>query len=169
MVVRNEIIDHIKPKMVLKKTPVIIMDEVQYLKEADQQKRSLAAKQWLESWRKSWESQDIDKYMEFYAEDFRSQGMNYRRWRNHKENVSNRTSFIEVGVSNPLILARNDEAIIKFYQTYRSETLEDFGRKTLYLRVKEDGSYEILGEKWVATPVPEGMESLITASSDQGL
>lgn len=166
VVVRNEIVDHIKSKIVVKKTPVIIMDEIKFIKETDLEKKSLAAKEWLENWRQSWESQDIDKYMEFYAEDFRSQGMNNQRWRNHKANVSQQTSFIQVGVSSPLFLTRNDEAIVKFYQTYKSETLEDFGKKTLFLRSKADGQFEIIGEEWVATKIPEGMESLITARSE---
>ena len=149
VVVRNEIIEKITPMIDLNKTPVIILDEAKYITKNELKKRNNNLKTWLENWRAAWASKDLDRYMEFYGDDFRALKMNKKVWRRYKQGLNEKYQSISVKTINPVGFSNGEEAVVTFLQEYESETMKDFGVKTLYLRQNGD-SFTISGEQWKA-------------------
>jgi murein L,D-transpeptidase YafK len=147
VVVRNQILDQITPLITLKKTPVIIADEVHYVSPKDLEKNRTDLNTWLEKWRASWEGKKIDDYMGFYGDDFKAMRMKREQWKRYKQGLNEKYTYIKVKLSKPVFFARRDEAILNFMQQYESDAKKDFGRKTLYLR-RVNGDYKIVGEEW---------------------
>lgn len=129
-------------------TPVVIVDEMQVVSHDSVQKERTKIIEMIETWRKSWEDSEFDKYLGFYSENFQSLGRNKDGWLELKEKLSKlRKGDIKVQISEPKILAFRNQLLVEFFQRYSSPDKEDFGRKFLYLR-KEGAGYKIIAEKW---------------------
>lgn len=149
VVVRNKVITKLTPYITLKKTPVIIEDEVNYISATTLKERQKQFLNYIESWRSAWSKKDIEAYISFYGQDFRALGMDRNRWKRFKNNLNGRYDTISIQIENPVVFARNNEAIINFLQKYESSGLKDFGRKTLHLKLDNtSNNYKILGEDW---------------------
>lgn len=131
-------------------TPVIITKEMLLLdspKKLEEQK--IAITTMLESWKKSWENSELDSYLSFYSDSFKTLGKNKKQWYQLKSNLSSyRKGKINIEISDPKILSFEDQIFVSFLQKYESPEKEDFGRKFLYLR-KEKNEYKIISEKWL--------------------
>ncbi len=152
VVVRNEIIQKLAPLITPKKTPVIIVNKVNYVtKEQLEASRNLFA-DWINDWKVAWQSKNIDAYIGHYADSFKTElkalKMNKSKWREYKNFLNKKYAHIAVEVNEPVILARKDEAIIRFRQNYESDGLKDVGEKTLFLKKGANNKYEILTEIW---------------------
>lgn len=147
VVVRNEVIRKLKEYIKLKETPILIFDKVNYVDKSEHDKRRVALNEFIEGWRKSWESQDIDKYKTYYDKDFKAPGFTFDSWMDHKTKMKNQYEFIKVQLSQPFLLLHKDQLIVKTFQRYESNKHADFGVKTLYA-VKTDSGYKIVREEW---------------------
>jgi murein L,D-transpeptidase YafK len=147
VVVRNDVLKQISPMITLKKTPIIIEDEVNYVSPKELDKTRTTINAWLERWRASWEGKQIDDYISFYGDDFKALRMKREQWKLYKDGLNKKYSFIKVRLSKPVFFTRNGEAILNFMQQYESDAKKDFGRKTLYLR-HVGNDYKIIGEEW---------------------
>jgi murein L,D-transpeptidase YafK len=156
VVVRNEVIRKLQDYIKLRETPILIFDKVNYVDKAEHDKRRLALTDFIEGWRKAWESQDIEKYMTYYDKDFKAPGFNYTSWKNHKTKLKDQYKFIKVQLSQPFLLLHKDQLIVKTFQRYESNQHTDFGVKTVYALKTAEG-YRILREEW--TRVKENLEA----------
>ncbi len=147
VVVRNDVLDQISPLITLKKTPVIIEDEVKYVSPQELTKLRTDINVFLERWRASWESKNIESYIAMYGDDFKALRMTRDQWKIFKDGLNKKYSYIKVKLSKPVFFTRNGEAILNFMQQYDSDAKKDFGRKTLYLRLVGN-EYKIIGEEW---------------------
>lgn len=157
VVVRNDVISKLKEYIKLKETPILIFDKVNYVAKEEHDKRRVALNEFIEGWRKSWQTQNIDEYMKFYDEKFHAPGFNYDTWKKHKAKLKSRYEFIKVQLSQPFLLLHKDQLIVKTFQRYESNNHTDFGVKTLYA-IKTDSGYKIIREEWV--PVRENLASV---------
>ncbi len=148
VVVRNDIITKLTPFISLKKTPVIIAGDVDYVNPEGMADHQVEILKWIEKWRNAWQSKDIESYIGMYHPDFKSQHMNRDQWKRYKSNLNTAYKTISVSVSKPVFFTRKDEAILNFMQAYESSGKKDFGRKTLYLKKDAKLGYTILGEEW---------------------
>lgn len=142
---------HVRPGA----TPVVIARRVEWVSvEAWRAEREefLGA---LEAWRVDWESRDSERYLAYYAEDFRSNGMDLDRWRAHKRRVNAAKAWIKVSLANVSVL-RDPGAparmVVTFDQDYRSNNLAQKSRKRQYW-VQEGGRWKIAYEGVVGRPV----------------
>tara|TARA_Y100001958_G_C21239821_1_gene567176 strand:+ start:2545 stop:3588 length:1044 start_codon:yes stop_codon:yes gene_type:complete len=151
VVVRNNVIEKLKKYIQLKNTPIVVQDKVDYIppKEWSQQNHSL--NQWLAEWKKAWESKNLEEYISYYSEDFKSLGMNKTKWKKYKDELNSKYKFIRVELENTDILKHNDQYIFRFQQKYQSDENQDFGEKYLYVK-SVDGKLKILSEQWRALP-----------------
>ena len=147
VVVRNDVILDLTQYVKLGRTPILIQNQAETLNGAEREKRTADLTQWLESWRAAWASKDIDAYIAFYDDAFKSLNMNKEEWKAYKARLNAQYKTIGVKLSKPAIYADRDRAVIRFLQQYSSDTHSDFGEKTLFLR-KRDGGYRIVGEAW---------------------
>ncbi len=147
VVVRDDAIKELEKYIKLGETPLLIYDKVEYAsKEAHDQKREEIST-FIESWRKSWESESLTDYLSNYAPGFTGGGMNLAQWKTHKEKLKGRYKFVKVEFDQPYILLNRDQLVLKTLQTYQSDQHKDYGIKTIYAR-KVAGHYQILREDW---------------------
>ncbi len=162
VVVKNPDIDFLKSHISLKKTPIVINENVEYLPKARFLTLQLDLRNWLSKWKQSWTQKDIETYMSFYNENFRSLKMSKSQWRNYKTSLNDKYNYISVEIAEPIILIHGKNATIHFAQSYQSDLLKDFGTKTLHLK-KVDGDFKILNETW--KPATQNLST----SNDQSL
>jgi len=87
----------------------------------------------VESWRKAWVSQQMEPYLAFYDNSFRSADKNLAEWKKHKENINKTYSFITVDISDIKIHRTAEGARVSFRQKYLSDHYSTTGNKILYL------------------------------------
>ncbi|MGZ3841999.1 MAG: L,D-transpeptidase family protein [Bdellovibrio sp.] len=147
VVVRNEVIKKLGDYIKLRETPILIFDQVAYLSKEEHEQRRQELNTFIEEWRKSWESNDIDKYMSFYDKDFKAPGFNFESWKKHKKNLKSRYEFTKIHLSQPYIIQHKDQLLIKTLQRYESNMHVDYGVKTIYA-LKSADSFKIIREEW---------------------
>lgn len=147
VVVRNQVIEKLENYIKLGETPILIFDKVRYLSKEEHSKKRQEVRNFLDSWRKSWEARDVDQYMSFYDAKFTAPGFNYKTWKKHKSKLKSTYEYIRVSLAQPYILSNKDQLIVKTLQKYESNLHTDYGVKTIYAR-KYDSGYRIQREEW---------------------
>lgn len=147
VVVRNEVIKKLEDYIKLRETPILIFDHVNYVTRDEHDKRRKALSTFVENWRQAWEHQDIEKYMSFYAPDFKAPGFDRDGWKNHKSKLKTQYEFIKVGLSQPYIVQHNEQLLVKTLQRYESDKHVDYGVKTIYA-IKSGDTFQIIREEW---------------------
>ncbi len=99
----------------------------------------------IEGWLKAWSLKDIRRYGDYYAKEFRSQGMNRKSWLKHKNKLNKKYKYIKVSKKNLRIQDGKKKSIATFILTYKSPEYKSYGRKRLVL-IKENGRWKILRE-----------------------
>lgn len=147
VVVRNGVIKKLDEIIKLRETPILIFDNVDYLSKEDHEKHRIELNNFVEGWRKAWEQNDIEKYMSFYAADFKAPGYNFQSWKNHKTNLKSAYQYTKIHLSQPYIVQHNNQLLVKTLQRYESDKHIDYGVKTIYA-LKSGDSYKIIREEW---------------------
>ena len=136
-------------------TPVVIARQLEWVApealRADRD-RFLAA---LEAWRRDWESNDVERYLAHYAQDFRASDRDLEGWKAHKRRVSAGKSWIKVSLDNLSVLrdpGADDLLSVTFDQNYRSSNLSQRMRKRQYW-AREGARWTIVYEAPVRSPV----------------
>ena len=101
----------------------------------------------IEGWLKAWSAKDIKAYGDYYAENFRSQGMNRQRWLEYKNRLNKKYAYIKIEADNIKIRKGEKRSIATFLQTYKSPGYRAVGTKKLIL-VRENGRWKIFRETW---------------------
>lgn len=154
VVVRNEAILELEKFIHPGQTPMLILDEVAQISEEAYRTQKAALEKELETWRASWEKQDLDAYMKFYADEFRENGMSRKQWRKHKEGLAKKYSDVKITLGTPVIVRNKEQLLIRFHQRYASKQHHDYGEKTISARLDPGGKLTILSEDWVQRNEP---------------
>jgi len=101
----------------------------------------------IDGWLKAWSDRDIRRYGKYYANNFRSQGMNLRSWLKHKKRLNRKYNFINVS-KNKLVIKKGKKRVeASFVQIYESNVFRAVGIKRLIL-IREKGLWKIYRETW---------------------
>jgi len=147
VVVRNEVIDSLSRFIDLKRTPIVIVSEVEYMAPEKWQQLKVQLNTWIDTWRKSWSEKNLDAYMAHYSSDFRSGTMNKEKWRAYKKGLSDKYDFIRVDLKDIQIFSQGRKTVFRFLQDYKSNMKEDYGTKIVYT-LRDGDSFKIVGENW---------------------
>jgi len=109
--------------------------------------KEIGIEEMIEGWLKAWSAKDIKAYGDYYAQYFRSQGMNRQRWLKYKKRLSKKYSYIKVEADNIKIQKGEKRSSATFLQTYKSPGYRAIGTKKLIL-VRENGRWKIFRETW---------------------
>ncbi len=161
VVLRNDAIADISQYIKLGATPIIILDSMAMVPEETSKTTSQALHKIFEDWRVAWESKNLDKYIEYYDEGFKSLGMTKNKWRAYKDNLNQKYQKIAVHFSEPVIYRSKGKVVIRALQGYNSDQHTDFGEKILYLVEKADNQFKIVGEEWAAVENAEGLQATL--------
>lgn len=154
--VSNEDIDDLQKYLVYFETPVVITKEITTVaSDTELERPRFHSMAMINAWKTSWEQSEFESYLGFYSEDFKALKMNKQAWAAHKKNLSFvREGKIKVSITEPKIIAFEDQLLVVFLQHYKARDKDDFGRKFLYLKWEGD-RYRIISEKWYPAPRPQ--------------
>lgn len=148
VVLANQDLDAISGDLQIGLTPVIISDSIEWLSLDDWQAERTSLLNMLDTWRRDWESRDIDKYASHYSREFLADGQNMQQWIEQKRKVSASKTWITVATRN-ISMFRNpgkeEYVVVTFEQDYRSNNLSKAIKKRQYW-IKEDGRWKIIYE-----------------------
>ncbi len=153
VVVKNEEILEIKPFIRLGLTPILVFSELteNFLKPGLDQ----SLKIFFSNWVQSWETKDIEKYMNSYHTDFSANKKNKSAWKAYKTTLNSVYSSIEVRPENILYYRHPKYSMVTFTQNYQSKRktggwgLRSRGTKILYI-AEEEGKLKIIAETYTS-------------------
>ncbi|WP_231623516.1 L,D-transpeptidase family protein [Nitrosospira briensis] len=131
-------------------TPVIISNEVEWVKSGAETALRSKLVQHLEKWRRDWEGGNTEAYIGHYGRDFFSGGQSLAEWSRHKRQVNTAKNWIKVKISNIGIFlypGRDDLVVVNFDQEYSSSNLSNKMKKRQYwMREQKNGPWKIIYE-----------------------
>lgn len=136
--------------------PVVISDNVQW---TDSEKNALknttltTLNKALNSWRSDWVSQNTNKYLSHYSNNFFYSGGKLTEWTNHKRRVQSSKPKVKVEVSDISMFSypashknkKQNIVVVDFDQYYQSPTLKNKMRKRQYWQ-NENNQWKIIYE-----------------------
>lgn len=134
----------------LKRTPIIIAENLTFLKEdtfrVNKNKLELLFNNWIESWK----NKSINKYISYYStKEFKDPKKgNLNSYKKYKSYIFKKSESPQIDFSDTTILRFKDTAIISATQNYKSKHIKDIGRKTLYLKLDHKYEWKIVKEHW---------------------
>ncbi|MFC1607794.1 murein L,D-transpeptidase family protein [Candidatus Latescibacterota bacterium] len=150
VVTTNETINELDNFITPGTTPLIIVETLSYTNSDSREKRKGTALRLIDDWRLSWEKKDINTYIDYYSESFRSQGKSRNSWKSDKQVKWKRNKDLRVSLNNIIVYGFSKEIVINFKQNYsivdgEQVLLSSEGTKTLHL-VQENDTWKIITE-----------------------
>ena len=105
----------------------------------------------LAGWLKAWEHQDVNTYLSFYSNKFKTPKGNRAKWRNtrHRALKANKNLSIQVSNIQTSQTSQNKNIIeINFIQRFNSKKYSDVGIKEL-VWINDGSDWKILKETWM--------------------
>lgn len=132
-----------------KNIPQLSDEQIQAYKELFRQDAQEVLKT-MDRWAKSWVYQRIDAYLACYSPDYKSNGFaSHDAWVKNRRQRFQQQNNIEIAISNMQVLSTDqNEFIIRFEQTYHSDTYSDKTLKEIILH-KINNNWQIVSENVV--------------------
>jgi murein L,D-transpeptidase YafK len=150
VVLANDDLHTVAGRLQIGITPVIISDKMEWVKPGDAAMLRTKLATHLESWRRDWESGNIEAYIGNYGRDFSSGNQSRAEWDRHKREVNAAKDWIKVGISNVgvfLYPGRDDLVVVNFDQEYSSNNLSNKIKKRQYwIKENKNGPWKIIYE-----------------------
>ncbi len=141
----------------LQNTPLIVVKKLKLAPRSVVMEQERELRDFVENWRQTWESRDLDAYMGHYSLNFQSCWLDYKSWKEKKRKLNKRYSKIRVRLRDVRLYRQNGLVTAIFSQEYSSESYRSAGVKVLY--IIDDGKYRIYAEDYhkpVDDPFPVG-------------
>jgi murein L,D-transpeptidase YafK len=147
IVLDNRDVAELSPYIRFRQTPVIVEEKILYTLPQELGQEQLSVRRFLEEWKRSWETKQLDLYLSCYSENFRYKNMDRKGWRDYKHRLNQRYKSIQITMDTPILLRHNRKVVAVFSQSYRSDQFFNEGTKRLYL-IPEGSDWKIIGEEW---------------------
>ena len=139
-----------KSEIIKEKIKDIKVKEVQFSENIKRKSDYEVVQSVIDEWKSSWENKDMKKYFSFYIDDYSSKYFNNNElWKkDRKKRIENKSS-IEIKITDLNItfnIEKNEIAIVKFIQNYKSEQYSDEVVKNILL-IKENFNWKIFSEE----------------------
>lgn len=152
----NELID-VSKYLELNKTPIVIVQDLLYLNEKTYNTQREELKKLVDNWLDAWKKKDIETYSSFYHPvEFTDSKGRFAAYKAYKKAVFSNPGMPKIELDHISILKSKNYAVITFTQTYQSNTINDTGRKLLYLRQDDSYNWKIVSEVFTKN----GLENL---------
>ncbi|MBT7610120.1 MAG: L,D-transpeptidase family protein [Bacteriovoracaceae bacterium] len=150
LVTSNDELIEISQYFELHKTKVVVVHELKWLSEKAWHMRKDKINKRISDWKTAWETENLINYISSYHKtEFRhSIRGSLSQFRTYKRAVFNNPGQPTVEFLNTSILATDNYVLVTLLQNYQSATINDLGRKLLYLRQNEFYEYKIIHESW---------------------
>lgn len=149
IVLSNQDLEALKPILKDGKVPVIIARNAEMASDTQLAAQQQVLMQEIENWRKAWETQDTERYLDFYSQGFFTRTHDYARWADEKRRKQAGKTPAEITLSNISVFRypsdQQDMAVVTFQQDYKAAHLDDRMKKRQYW-VLENQRWKILYE-----------------------
>lgn len=151
LVLTNEDFQRLASFVDIGSTPVVLTSRIEWLTPERWQSERSSFTTALETWRKDWESRDVERYLAHYSERFVADGKGFIDWAERKRFVAAGKKHINVGIEIIDSFAfRPTESgaaqmVVTYRQDYRSNNLNHKMNKR-QVWSKENGRWKILFE-----------------------
>ena len=102
----------------------------------------------LAGWLKAWEHQDVNTYLSFYSNKFKTLKVSHAQWRNNRHHALKANKNLSIQVSNIQTSQNKNIIELNFIQRFNSKKYSDVGIKEL-VWIKTGGDWKILKETWM--------------------
>ena len=143
----NKDILELSPYISLYRTPIIILEKIEYLPAEVVEEKKMRLITFIMKWLSSWEDKELSSYMSCYAKDFRSGWMNWDQWKQYKERLNKKYRKIDITIELVQGFQHDDYSLVAFRQDYASDIFESKGIKRLYLK-QNSQEFKIIKEQW---------------------
>lgn len=153
VVVQNADLKEISQYIELRHTPIIVVQDIFHLSKTTWERNRKDINDSVAKWIKAWQDKDFDGYISAYdPHNFydRSRG-SYSSYKTYKKAVFSRPDKPMIKFDFISILANEQYAVVHLQQDYRSNVINDVGKKTLYLKKDANYDWKIIGEVWSKT------------------
>ena len=151
----------------LQSTPLIVVKELIMVPKSSIIEQEGKVRNFVEAWRRAWESMDVDAYMQYYSPNFQSYHLDFSGWKEKKLKLYNRHKQVGVKLGNIYLYRHNGLITAIFPQFYSSETFKSSGIKILYIATGDKfGIYAEDYHRTVDDPYPT---RVLLASAHKGL
>ncbi|NKF21042.1 L,D-transpeptidase family protein [Solimonas marina] len=141
----------LKPYIDPGQTPVLLSDALSWETPTQMKQDREAFMGRLERWRHAWSSLDTQAYLDFYAPDFTTEGMNRAAFVRHKQRVNALKTSISVKLDDISLFrypgSDGDVLLAEFSQHYRSSNFSQDSHKQQFWKRQADGSWKIFREE----------------------
>jgi len=131
----------------LQGTPLIVVDKVVMAPRSVIMENERRLRDFIESWRDSWASRNLDTYMAHYSTNFQSVWLDFKAWKEKKRKLNQRYKTIQVKLGNVYLYRQNGLVTAIFTQLYRSDSFQSTGVKILYI-TESGGNYGVYAEDY---------------------
>lgn len=150
VVLQNQDLKDVSQYIHLNHTPIIVVQDVFFLSKNSWEKNRKELNDVIQTWSKAWQEKDFNTYISSYDEqrfhDKKHGGFN--SYRNYKRAVFSRNDVPQIKLDFISMFVTPDYAVVHLQQDYKSEIINDIGKKTLYLRKNKNYDWKIVGEIW---------------------
>lgn len=157
LVATNDDLKEISQYIELERTPIIVVQDLHLLSEETWLMKRKSIQESLQAWLNAWGNEKVDDYLKHYhVREFKdAYRKNFQGLRLHKTKVFSFPGKPVIKISNLTVLFSKNYAVAKFKQNYKSNSINDTGLKTLYLKKDEYYRWKIISETWSKLIVPE--------------
>lgn len=155
IVTANKDLIEISKYIELNKTSIIVVQRLNYLPVETATTIKETLKQKIDDWVKSWSEKNFKNYIGHYHERKYQDPLrgSYSKFRSYKRAIFSRPLSPNITLENLSILMSDRYATAMFLQDYKSTTVNDIGRKILYLQKDQYYDWKIVSELWSKAPV----------------
>jgi murein L,D-transpeptidase YafK len=139
----------LKPYLVAGETPVVFTDSLTWQEKQQGWDRRAEFLEQLEGWRARWSALDTEGYLQYYADDFETDGMGKAAFAVHKRRVNAGKRAVDVqleGVDLFRYPGPDGLMLARFTQKYRSSNYQKDSDKYQFWRRSPDGQWRIVKE-----------------------
>ena len=149
VVTSNHTLKKLKKYIQIGRTPVVLVENVSWIKRNLWHQNKKQAKNIIEKWRKTWESLDPYAFISKHSINFKSENHDFEQRVAHILRIIKKKTFIKVTIENMnLFYYPTDKNLIfsDFRQHYESNNFKTSSNKKLFWKQEKDGEWRILFE-----------------------
>lgn len=150
VVVANKDLQEISKYVELKRTPIIVTHNINYLSNQSTVEKNNKLNDFFTKWLESWKNKDLKSFISNYSptkykDNFRK---SFSEFKNYKRAVFSNPGNPTIDAQQVSIIEFKGNAVISYIQKYESKTIQDIGIKRLYLKKDEYYQWKIISETW---------------------
>jgi murein L,D-transpeptidase YafK len=138
----------------LNKTMIVVVHDLHYVRPDTRQADQQELQNFLNNWLKAWNELDLNNYLAAYDPQKFEDPVRGRfaAFKAYKKRIFGQSKDLQVAITDVSLVRQETYVVVTFRQHYKSATIKDIGKKTLYLVQDEYYRWKIVAEIWQQFP-----------------